>query len=152
MAEARACDHSCAIGRREFLSGTAALAALAMLEACGAGTLTGVDAGTLGGGPIVVTLSQYPALANIGTPVRVDGGSGTPVALVRTSSATFTALSMVCTHQGTTVNISGGGFLCPNHGARFASSGQWQGGQPTSSLFSISNTYDATTQKVTINR
>ena len=59
----------------------------------------------------------------MGGVARVDGGSGTPVALVRTGAAAFTALSLVCTHEGTTVNITGAGFLCPNHGARFSNVG-----------------------------
>lgn len=152
VADSRVCDRSCALGRREFL-GAAALTALALLEtACGDGLIGGTGPGAVSGGPLVVTLSQYPALAAVGGVARVDGGNGSPVALVRTGTATFTALSLVCTHQGTTVNLNGSGFLCPNHGARFSGTGQWQGGQPTSNLHAIATTYDATAGKVTISR
>ena len=151
MTEMHACDQSCALGRREFL-GAATLTALALLQAaCGTAGDLGLGPG-LSGGPIVVTLSQYSALGTVGGVARVDGGNGSPVALVRTGTASFTAVSLICTHQGTTVMLNGSGFLCPNHGARFASTGQWQGGQPTSSLQTIITTYDATAGKVTVNR
>lgn len=151
MSETHACDLSCALGRREFL-GAATLTALALLQtACNAAGDLGLGPG-LSGGPLVVTLSQFSALGTVGGVARVDGGNGSPVALVRTGTASFTAVSLICTHQGTTVNLNGSGFLCPNHGARFASTGQWQGGQPTSSLQTIATTYDAAAGKVTISR
>jgi len=152
MDEVRSCDHSCGLGRREFL-GAATLTALALLQAaCGSAGDLGLGP-SVSGGPLLVTLSQYPALANVGGVARVDGGNGSPVALVRTGSATFTALSLVCPHQGSTVGLNGtSGFLCPNHGARFANSGQWQGGQPTGNLQSIAATYNATAGTVTVNR
>jgi len=151
MDEARACDHSCGLGRREFLS-AATLTALALLQtACGAAGDFGLGP-AVSGGPFDVTLSQFPALASVGGVARVDGGNGSPVALVRTGATTFTALSLVCPHQGTTVGVNGAGFLCPNHGARFASTGQWQGGQPTGNMQSIPTTYDAATGKVMVNR
>lgn len=152
MTEKQACDHSCALGRREFL-GAAALTALALLEAaCGDGQIGGTGPGSTSGGALVVTLSQFAALATVGGVARVDGGNGSPVALVRTGAASFTALSLICTHEGTTVNLNGSGFLCPNHGARFSGTGQWLGGQVTSSLKTISSTYDAAAGKVTVNR
>lgn len=151
MDAVRSCDHSCGLGRREFL-GAATVTALALLQAACAPTGDLGVGPTVSGGPLVVTLSQYPALATVGGVARVDGGNGSPVALVRTGSATFTALSLVCPHQGTTVGLNGTGFLCLNHGARFASSGQWQGGQPTGNLQSIATTYDAMAGTVTVNR
>ncbi|MDP1889909.1 MAG: Rieske 2Fe-2S domain-containing protein, partial [Gemmatimonadaceae bacterium] len=121
MHDAQTCSHSCAVGRREFL-GAAALTALTLLQsACGDGQIGGTGPDGTSGGTLVVTLSQFAALASVGGVARVDGGSGTPVALVRTGAASFTALSLVCTHEGSTVNITGAGFLCPNHGARFSS-------------------------------
>ena len=105
-----------------------------------------------GGGPITVHLSSYAALNTVGGVARVDAGSGSPTALVRSTSTTFTALSMICTHQGTTINISGSGFLCPNHGAQYAKTGAWAGGQPASNLQSFGTTYDATAGTVVIAR
>ena len=153
MTDSRACDHPCALGRREFL-GAAALTALALLEtACGDGQIggTGPD-GTTSGGTLVVTVANFASLTNVGGAAKVDGGSGLPVALVRTSATAFSAFSLVCTHEGTTVNLTSSGFLCPNHGARFSSAGVWQGGQVTSNLKSLPATFNAAAGTVTVNR
>lgn len=143
--------------RRGFLSLSAAGAALALLvSACGDGQIGVASPTDPGGGTgstsgaLVVSLSAFPALAAVGGAARVDGNTRKPIALVRTGSATFVALSMACPHQGTTVRIQGGGFYCPNHGARFALGGQWNGGQRTSSLRSYPTTYDAAAGTVTI--
>ncbi len=159
MADSRACYHPCALRRREFL-GTAALTALVLLEtACGDGQIGGVgpddDDDDDNGTPtetLVVTVASFPALTSVGGAARVDGGSGKPVALVRTGAASFTAFSLVCTHEGTTVGLTGSGFLCPNHGARFSLTGQWQGGQVTSNLRSLASIFDATAGTVTVSR
>ena len=130
MANEHVCDPGCALRRRDFL-GAAALAALALLEtACGNGIIGPADAGvqpggstTLANGGLLVTLSAYSALASTGGIARVDGGSGRPVALVRTGAASFAAYSLVCPHEGYTVNVNGSAFYCPAHGARFSSGG-----------------------------
>lgn len=165
MAEERGCEHSCGLGRREFL-GAAALAALALLEtACGDGQI-GLTAPANseqeddGGGTtpvttassLVVNLASFPALANVNGVARVDGGQGRPVALVRTSTTTFAAFSLQCPHQGSTVGVFSGGFVCPNHGARFALSGTWTGGQRTNNLRSLVNTFDAVKGTVVVSR
>lgn len=152
MEDAHPCSRSCAVGRREFL-GAATLTALTLLQsACGDGQIGGTAPGGTSGGTLVVTLSQFAALASVGGVARVDGGSGTPVALVRTGAASFTALSLRCTHEGTTVNITSAGFLCPNHGARYSSVGVWQGGQVTTNLRSLPASYDAGAGTVSITR
>jgi len=50
--------------------------------------------------------------------------------------SSFVALQRACTHQGTDVNwnASKNEFICPNHGARFNTSGQNIGGQSTGAL------------------
>ena len=153
MAE-HSCEGACPLGRREFL-GAAALTALALLEtACGNGQIgpTGLSDAGGSGGTLVVALSSYATLANVGGAARVDGGSGTPVALVRTGAATFAAFSLRCPHEGFTVTVQSGSFYCPAHGARFASTGTWIGGQPTTNLRSLVTTYDAAAGTVTIVR
>jgi Rieske Fe-S protein len=116
----------------------------------GGSQTSGCGASTGPTGKLVVTLASFPALANVGGAARVDGNSRTPIALVRTAAAAFVALSMTCPHQGTRVSIVNGGFFCPNHGARFTLTGQWSGGQPTSSLHSYPAVYDAAAGTVTI--
>lgn len=108
------------------------------------------DAGVVTG-PVSfsVQISSYPALANVGGIARVDNG-GTPIAVVRTGADAFAAFSLICPHRGCTVGINGSSFRCPCHGAMFASSGLWTGGQQTSNLAAFSTSYDATTATLTI--
>ncbi len=134
--------------RREFITASVASAVTVLLT-----TSCGGSAGGLGGvtGPVSfsVQVSNYPALANIGGIARVDMG-GTPVAAVRTGADTFAAFSLICPHRGCTVGINGSAFRCPCHGAMFASTGTWIGGQRTTNLGSFTTSYDATTGVLTI--
>lgn len=136
------------IGRRTFLVQSGILAAISALSACG-----------LSGGEITaptvpanstIKVSDYASLASVGGVAMVTLGSA-PVAIVRTGTASFLALSRICPHQGGTVQLSGNNFVCPNHGATFNTSGQWIGGQRTSSLRSYSTSYDSATGTLTIN-
>lgn len=143
------------VSRRTFLSATTLAAVATMLEACsgGGGDVTGPGPGPdPSGGSLTVTVSSFPALASVGGIAKVDGGVGSPTALVRTGASTFVALSMICTHQGTTININGTGFLCPNHGAQYSSAGANIGGQPSSSLQIFSTTFNSTAGTVLISR
>jgi len=62
----------------------------------------------------------------------------------------FVALQRACTHQGTEVNwnASKNEFICPNHGARFNTSGQNVGGQSTGALPSYTVSISGTTLSV----
>jgi Rieske Fe-S protein len=139
------------VTRRHFIAASTLATVIAVLDSCS--NALGVD-GFNGayGGPISVKLSSFPALASVNGVARVDGGSGAPTVLVRTGSSTFSAFSMVCPHQGSTIGITTSGFTCPNHGARFSTTGAWVGGQPTGNLQSYSTNYDATAGTVTIGR
>ncbi len=129
------------VDRRTFLSAATLAAVAAVLEACSGGGgsfFTGPS-----GGALTVSLSSFPALATVGGVARVDNGNGAPTALVRTGSSTFRGLTMVCTHQGSTIDVVGGtSFRCPNHGALFNSAGANTGGQQTSSLAVYTATFD----------
>lgn len=141
------CAEQTGTSRREFLAASAASAVAALLvTACGGASATGVNTGPVS---LSVQVSNYSALANVGGMAQVDKG-GTPVAAVRTGANSFAAFSLICPHNGCTVGITGSSFYCPCHGAQFASSGAWTGGQRTSNLASLTTSYDATTGVLTI--
>jgi cytochrome b6-f complex iron-sulfur subunit len=131
------------VGRREFL-GAGVLGAAALLLAACSGSATG--SGGSGGTPsaLSVKVSDYSALSTTGGIAVLQASNGYPLAVVRTASG-YVVLSRVCPHQGSTVNVSGSGFLCPNHGARFSATGAWTGGERTSGLSQIASSYDAAT-------
>ncbi len=129
------------VDRRTFLSAATLAAVALVLDACagnGASFFTGPS-----GGALAVSLSSFPALATIGGVARVDNGNGAPTALVRTGASTFRGLTMICTHQGSTIDvINNVSFRCPNHGALFNATGADTGGQQTSSLAVYAATFD----------
>lgn len=134
------------IGRRAFLVQSGILAAMAMLGACSTSsdsTAPSVPANTQ------IDVASYPALASVGGVAMVTAG-GAPIAVIRTSTTSFIALSRVCPHQGGIVNEQGNRFVCPVHGATFDLNGNWIGGQRTSSLHQYATTYDATTNTLSI--
>ena len=63
---------------------------------------------------------------------------GTEAVLVKDGS-TYRAFERACTHQGTSVDwqAGSGDFLCPNHGARFAATGQVTAGPANTPLRAI---------------
>lgn len=132
------------LDRRTFLSRAMLGAAVLALAACGLDAATAPFSGTAS-----LNVADYPALQTVGG-VALVSLNGSPMALVRSSETSITALSRVCPHQGGIVGQSGGGFLCPRHGAEFSLTGQWVGGQRTSSLQSYATTFDATTGAITV--
>jgi cytochrome b6-f complex iron-sulfur subunit len=135
------------ISRRSFVLQSALLTASAALAACG---VSGdVSAPTLPSTGNTVNVNNTPGLASVGGVALVNIGS-VPLAIVRTSQSSFLALSRICPHQGGTIQQSGSGFQCPVHGATFTQTGQWIGGQRTSSMHSYATSYDATSGILTI--
>lgn len=102
-------------------------------------TLTVVNAG------LPVTLSAWPALANVGGAVGSVGVLNfSPVAVVRTGASSFVAFSLVCPHAGSIVQvINNSTFRCPNHGATWFGTGQLMPNSPqaTTRLVSLRVTY-----------
>lgn len=137
--------------RRDFLGRVALVASAAIAAGCGASDLT-VGTDPLAGGPITFKPSDYAGLATAGQPVeiRTSTGAASSIAVVRTSATTFLALAMTCTHAGTKVNIVGQVFDCPNHGARFNSSGGVTLGPATRSLTQRTLSYNATADTITV--
>ncbi len=122
--------------RREFLSAATLAAVSVMLGACSSdsgGSKGGVTSPTgpnqepppaTGGTTLNVTLSAFPALANVGGMAAVGSLGNKPVAVVRTGASSFTALSRICTHASCDVDIQASRFVCPCHGSEFNSDGQ----------------------------
>ena len=87
--------------------------------------------------PIAGTvISGAPSLA-AGQALNFSAG-GTDAVLVKDGS-TYRAFERACTHQGTSVDwqAGSGDFLCPNHGARFAATGQVTAGPANTPLRAI---------------
>jgi len=148
------CGHVCAyrtgniepeIGRRTFvLYGAAALASLALM-ACAGSDATSPSSVT----PTTLQLSNFPALSSVGG-VATTSIDGTPIAIVRESSTSFSAFSRICPHQGGIVNPSGAQFVCPVHGAVFDLNGNNIGGQRTSNLHAYPVSYNASAATITV--
>jgi len=140
-----AADGGLNVGRRIFLSRAMLAAAAVALAACGVADVTGPSFS----GTATISVGDYAALSSVGgvALVRVNGAS---IAVVRTGTSAFVALSRVCPHQGGTINPSGAGFLCSRHGAQFDRSGTWMGGQRTSNMRSYATSYDAVANSLTI--
>jgi Rieske Fe-S protein len=137
------------IGRREFVVRSSMTLGALLLAACQAGVDTTAP---ITGGSVTVSLANHPGLANVGGIVLVTETSA-PIALERTGTSTFVAYSLICPHQGGTVELTGNTsvpFQCPLHGAQFNAAGANVGGQGTSSLSRYATVYDATTNTVTI--
>lgn len=136
------------IGRRTFLVQSGILAAIATLNACGSLGVGDVTAPSVPASSSI-KVSDYPSLANVGGVALVSLGSA-PVAIVRTSTTSFLALSRVCPHQGGSINLSGNEFVCTRHGATFNLNGGWTGGQRTSNMFQYMTSYDSASGTLTI--
>ena len=136
-----------ALKRRDFVAYSAATLALAALAACGLGGDSITSPGTLSATSI--KLSDFPALSSVGG-VATTSIDGTPIAIVRTGSSSFSAFSRICPHQGGTIIPTGTGFQCPNHGAMFNVSGVWIGGQRTGNLTSYPVQFDSATSTLTV--
>ena len=137
-----------ALSRREFICGTAAVAALATTPAVAA---TGIK--SLPGGKTEVSLAANKALAEVGGLVEFSIKKYGKVALVRTSKATngFAAFRLACPHEGVTVVKSDTGWKCPEprgHGAEFGLNGALKLGPANSPLKTIK--FTATSKAVTI--
>lgn len=136
--------------RRQFLvqisRSALTMAAASALHGCGDATGSGGG----GGSPLTVDVS---ALTQDGQALvtATNGPGGAPVLVVREAAGTFRALSMVCTHEGCSLNDpSGGEMFCPCHGSRFDLQGNVLRGPANRSLAVLSNSFDATTDKLTI--
>jgi Rieske Fe-S protein len=143
--------------RRQFISQSALAAVAALLAgavaACGDGEIggTGLTAPTALTQGFTIRIADFPALQQTGGIARVDNGSANPIAVSRLGPGSFVALSMICPHAGySPIGIVSNGFRCPNHGATFAATGAWTGGQRTKALQSYPTVYSSSAGTLTI--
>ena len=146
--------------RGEFISkfglGLVAVCAGCGLASCGS---KGNDASPLvvGGAPTppttgsgnLFTLDLGSQLTNVGDSLVKDG-----VIIVRiapnNAAASFTAVQVACTHQGTAIgyNTGQGIFICPAHGSEFSKTGQVLVGPAAIPLHQYTVTVDTATLTV----
>jgi cytochrome b6-f complex iron-sulfur subunit len=72
------------------------------------------------------------------------------ILVARTNASTFLAVSAACTHEGTSVtyNAANNNFVCPNHGAKFSSSGMVTLGPATTNLKSYNTSLTNSTLRI----
>ncbi|MDB4889792.1 MAG: Rieske [2Fe-2S] iron-sulfur protein [Gemmatimonadetes bacterium] len=143
------------LSRREFLSrSTLAVAGAAAVAAgCGDGHF-GPTALIPTNSRISLKTASLPGLSVVGQPVKIPQSVGL-IAVKRTGTNTFAAVSTVCTHQGCEIDVTGATFECPCHNSRFDSDGhvtrQPQGTDGSSTnLPTYTTQYDAATDTLTI--
>jgi len=133
--------------RAEFISkfglGLAAVCAGCAFASCGGSKGSDPGPGNVGGAtppPVtgsgnVSTIDLGSQLTNVGDSIVQNG-----VIIVRLSpnnaAASFTAVQVSCTHEGTAIgyNRGQGLFICPANGSEFSKSGQVVMGPATSAL------------------
>src|ERR1700737_690283 len=106
------------LSRREFLTkSTLAVAGAAALGAgCGDGQF-GPAAVSSTNKTVSIKVSSFPALATVGQLVKLPTQTGF-IAVKRTGTTTFGAISTICTHQQCEINIASTAFACPSHGSQ----------------------------------
>jgi len=151
--------------RRQFCAHACQAASLvavsALLPACGGGG-DGNPTNPSGGGgtgqalPVInatvsgrtVSVSVSGSLANPGSAALVQASSVQPnVFLVfRDSTAAFTVLTAVCTHEGCTVDsFNGQLYTCPCHGSKYTTGGGVANGPANRALQTFASTLSGTT-------
>lgn len=101
-------------------------------------------------GKVEIRLAANASLRKVGGVVQFQDGNGRSLALVRTSRAVngFRAINLSCTHEGTTVGLSGDKWVCPNHRAEFGIDGKVQVGPARADLRTLP--IRATKSRVTV--
>lgn len=135
--------------RKDFFARVGFGAAAVLVPACIGGLVSGCskeDAVSIVPSNIDFTLDISVGALNTNGGYLIQQG----VLVARTLSGTFIAVSAACTHQGTTVNFNSAGnnFICPNHGARFSSTGEVTQGPASTNLKQFSTSLNGNTLRV----
>jgi len=129
--------------------------ALCALSLVGVGIFSSPEAATaatgvkiLRSGKVRVALKSNPVLKKVGGVVRIDDVQGRSIALVRTSAKAYSAVNLLCTHQGGELVQTGNQWQCQTHQATFTLAGKNLVGPATTALKQLP--VKATASKVTI--
>lgn len=140
---------SSSISRRGLLCGIGAIAALSLgFSPENAIAATGIT--KLKNGKYQINLSANKVLATIGGAVSFTRSDGTPAVVVRTAAGNkgISAVSLVCTHAGVTVQEVDKKWQCPAHGSLFALDGKVLGGPAVTALKKYPVTVSGTTATI----
>ncbi|MES2003397.1 MAG: Rieske 2Fe-2S domain-containing protein [Bacteroidota bacterium] len=137
--------------RREFfgsLTGPVVAACAVCMGACsksgsGSGTNTGAVSANF-------TVDLASSLLTVGSSVVQNGVIVVRLAASNTP-ASFTAVQVACTHEGTSINFNSqsNNFVCPNHGSTFTTSGAVTLGPAAMALKQYSIAINGSTMTVT---
>ena len=142
-----------AVGRREFLKrtglvlGAASLSGMLseILASCSNLTGPSVQHGTT-----TVSIAGLTSDGQFTVDQNVQP-DGTPTLIIRQSATSYTALSMLCTHQGCQVNPpSGGSIYCSCHGSVFDLNGNVLRGPAPSPLAKYGVSLNAAAKTITV--
>ena len=98
-----------------------------------AGSTASSTGGAAAAGTVLAKLADIP----VGSALVTKDASGKPVAIIRSADQTVSAVSAVCTHQGTTVAVASGELDCPSHGSKFGFDGAVKTGPATQPLAAV---------------
>lgn len=108
--------------RRTFIVGTASVAGVGVLAACGSGAGGGSagpssSGGSGGAGPggALVAVADVP----VGGAVSAKTSGGDNIVVAQPEDGTIVAFSAICTHMGCVVEPDGARLVCPCHGSVF---------------------------------
>jgi len=139
--------------RRQFLSRAAVAAAALVAVDCGDGQIgppshggAGGDPNAPVGGPVTITISQFPGLATVGKIVDI----GHERAVVRTGDTTFLGLSRICTHEQCDADVVNNLLDCPCHGSLFSATGAVLRGPATEPLLELNTAFDPVAGTLTV--
>ena len=136
--------------RKEFFHKAGFGAALVLLPGCIGGLASSCSKENDGGSPAPTNV-DFTLDVSSGQ-LATNGGFlvSNGIVVARTNTGSFLAVSASCTHEGTNVNYNAGNndFVCPNHGAKFSSTGAVTQGPASSNLKSYNTTLTGTTLRV----
>lgn len=136
--------------RRKFIGTLSAPVVAACAVCMGACSKSSSGGNGTAGGSANFTVDLGSNLLTIGSSLVQSG-----VIVVRLATgnipASFTAVQVACTHEGTSINFNAAQnkFICPNHGSTFSTSGSVTLGPATTNLKSYNISISGNTMTVT---